>query len=394
MVLPLQDALELLLPEETPEGLQRARRVTTFLRLLCDDARPARADSVHVDLDHARGELERERALLVQAALEDLLRHYLAAALGEQSFLWLGQPAAGLESLWHSLCETRRERPWLPRLAAPAEPAACVAERLFAAARRAGLDAAALGLWGARLEGLRSGPLAAQAAFRAQLAGARKQGRSNAQQAAALAGLIESLLERSAVRSAATELEQHATLVEHDERLRQLALWTRVALGEIVAARALQAGLTIWLGPLPAALSELRERRPEWLSLLSGRRTASEAAASEAAASETGASETGQLPAQISAQVAGSPLDRAQLGAVFCAVLRLRPAARWSSRPWTPLPACARELKPGCAHATEPRPCRPRPSTACSSARNPPSAIARRRASWTGPWVRTLRSWP
>ena len=45
-----EDALELLLPGSQDVEVQRARKVTHFLRLLSDDAQPRRACSVGIDL--------------------------------------------------------------------------------------------------------------------------------------------------------------------------------------------------------------------------------------------------------------------------------------------------------------------------------------------------------
>jgi hypothetical protein len=52
------DALEILLPDADDRSVRRARDVTRFLRLLSNDAEPAHAATVGVDLERARAELE------------------------------------------------------------------------------------------------------------------------------------------------------------------------------------------------------------------------------------------------------------------------------------------------------------------------------------------------
>src|SRR5688500_13982269 len=94
------DALEMLLPEAAPLFWQRAQRVTTFLRLLSDDARGHAGQSVGVSLARARGVFERSSQERSVRAHEELLRHHLYALVGCDSFAHFGECEGELQSAW------------------------------------------------------------------------------------------------------------------------------------------------------------------------------------------------------------------------------------------------------------------------------------------------------
>jgi len=327
-VTPPQDVLELLLPDADELELVRARKVTTFVRLLANDALAAHAETVQVDLGRARGELEGEDARRLRGALVDLLRAHLAAAAGPESFLWCGRAQLEPGAAWHVLDELRDDGPWLADVPAPGEPACDVARRLLASLAR--LDEAAgsagavgsatetraleLGLWRARFE-LACGDsrVAERAARRVhtqvetlEQRSAAKAGRSaivdrqvRSLAHASLATLAECLLARGAVGAARTALRD---VVHPDERLRRLDAWARLVSGDFAGARRALVGLSPWTGPLPGALADLREHRPGWLPCL-----------------------TGRTPGADAARSIEGPYRRIDLGAAVLAVFAFRP---------------------------------------------------------------------
>lgn len=261
-----QDAIELLLPGAEPETADRARRVATFLRLLASDAGPTPAGSVRVSLERARGELEHDTLCRLGAAVADLLRHHLTGALGAESFCWLGRARMRPQSAWSLLEEAREERPGIAEVPEPGESALSVAARLFETARRLQLPRCDPSLFEAHLCRAKSGPRAGEEAFRALFeAGSELRG-----SAAALAGWVECALDRGAVAAAAVLLEENAALARSDDRLARLTSWVQLLRG-VEPGRSsdlLDRGRT----HVPASLADLRDRRPEWLTWLAGRR--------------------------------------------------------------------------------------------------------------------------
>jgi hypothetical protein len=286
---PPPDVLELLLPEADEQQLVRARKVTTFVRLLANDARPAHASTVQVDLERARGELEGEGTRRLRGALVDLLRAYLAAAAGPESFLWCGRADLAPGPAWRVLDEHRDDSPWLADVPGPGETASGVAARLLESLTRFDQGGGAidelrdlgLELWRARFELARGDVRTAERGAkrvhaRAQaLAGIVKgtqkgNGARSVRSLAfeSLATLAECLLERGAAGAACAALKG---AVRPDERVRRLAAWAQLVAGDFAAARRELVGLSPWTGPLPLPLAELRAHRPSWLPCLAGR---------------------------------------------------------------------------------------------------------------------------
>lgn len=272
-----EDALELLLPDADPESVRRARDVTRFLRLLSDDAQPARAGAVGVDLESARHELERADRADLECALVDLLRHYLAAACTEDSFAWFGEPVLDVRAAWRVLGEFEVEHEWIASVPLPGETTDSVAERLIQCLVRLGANAFVIALWRARCAHVFDGPLAALRLYRDELRDAPARAALPAHVRQLTAGVAECLLERGAVREARALLFEHVARHGPDARLRQLLSWSRLALNDAVGARAALVGLRPWHGTIPAGLAQLRTLRPEWLSCLAGRVPASRA---------------------------------------------------------------------------------------------------------------------
>ncbi|HVS11672.1 MAG TPA: sigma 54-interacting transcriptional regulator, partial [Planctomycetota bacterium] len=294
------DALEVLLPGAPPPLAERAKRLTTFLRLLANDSRVESGASVRVTLEGARGELERQARRRLLAAVLDLARHHLYAALGAESFAWLGEVEGTAQEGWSALEDLREELPWLAVVPEPGEPPLEVAMRLIDSGRRLGLGPGHEQLWRARCEEAARGPAAGEAAFRELLGGAGQ----SALQRAALAGALECLLDRGAVRAARMMFEERAGWVRADPRLRRLASWTQLLAGDEAQARAVVEGIAPWRGRIPLSLAALREQRPEWLPLLAGRAA---------------------LARGEPAWIAPRPESRADGGAVLFAVFALRP---------------------------------------------------------------------
>jgi sigma-54-interacting transcriptional regulator len=263
------DALELLLPDAAPGVWQRAQRVTTFLRLLSNDSRCIAPSRVHVNLERAKGELERELRTRLARALEELLARHLEAVLGGESFLGIGEREESSQAAWSALEESREELPWLAGVPEPGEGPLEVALRLLECLERVGSDPGQLALWRARWARCAEGSAAGETRFR-ELAASREL-RPASQRIAALAGVAECLLDRGNVRAARAFLEEHAARVPGDARLRRLLGWARLLQGDLAGARALHAGLSPWRGRLPTALVELRASVPDWLPLLAGR---------------------------------------------------------------------------------------------------------------------------
>ncbi len=266
------DALEMLLPAADDARLRRARGVVQCLRLLCDDARSSRAGAVAVGLDQARSELESEDRRRVADALVNLLRHQLAALAKPDTFLAWGEPGLDHAAAWRVVDEFRDELPWLAGPPEPAEPLDAVATRVLESLARLVESAAAVLPWKARITRFTEGARAAERALRAGVvADASQSPVELAARRAAVAVFAECLLDRGAVREARALLQEHASLVEGDPRLRQLLCWTLLCLGDFAAAKSAVVGLPPWSGTLPASLIELRSHRPEWLPVLAGR---------------------------------------------------------------------------------------------------------------------------
>jgi len=115
MVGPTPDILELLLPDAPPPVQDRARRITTFLRLLATDARSTSMVARGDEVVRASEELERETRARTAAAIVALLAHHLGAGLTADTFTWFGEPALRYQDAWDRLAGLRER---LPRLAA------------------------------------------------------------------------------------------------------------------------------------------------------------------------------------------------------------------------------------------------------------------------------------
>lgn len=252
-----QDVLELLLPDAEPQWLEHSRLVTTFVRLLANDARGGGAGAVGVDLERARRQFDQEQTERLRGAALDLLRHHLYAHMGRGGFGWLGEPRSEPQVLWSVLESGREEHPWLACVPSPGETALEVAARLVTTLERLSPGDERLPVWGAWLVRAREGARAGEARF-LQLAedarrpeGIRTLGRIAA---------CEAMLDRGAVGEARVTIEPHAG--EHP-RLRQLLAWVHILQGDFRAAREIQAGLEAWRGRLPAQLDELRAQLGE-----------------------------------------------------------------------------------------------------------------------------------
>ncbi len=261
------DNLSLLLPRAPAAYLEHARRVTTFLRLVRDEARAPRAAAVGAGLDAARSEFEQHVRAQARAALVDLIRIHLYAELGADSFLWLGEPEREAHERWSELELLRDELRELPRTPGPNERALQLAERLMGALPALGVDERALALWRARLERVTRGPAAAEASFQALLRGA-----PSPERAEALCGCVECALDRGAVRAAQRLLAEHAWAFALSARAERLAVWCAVLAGDEAAAREAERRASgPWTGRLPQALVELRALAPNWIAHLAGR---------------------------------------------------------------------------------------------------------------------------
>jgi len=269
------DPVEILLPG-VPEGeLRHVRRIVQFLRLLMDDAGSARAGAVALGLEQARSEFEAQDRRRVEEALNDLLRHHLAALATSDTFLEWGKPGLDHASAWRVLDEFRDELPWLASLPEPAERPVSVLRRLIDSHEKLAMHGSDLLVWKARVARFAEGPRAAEALLRLNMDACIAQPSSDrATLRLLLAVLAECLLDRGAVREARVALQEKSVLLDGDPRLRQLYSWTLLCLGDYAGAKSAIVGLAQGSSSLPAPLVELRSRRPEWLPCLAGRAAA------------------------------------------------------------------------------------------------------------------------
>ena len=264
------DVLELLMPGADALALRRARGVTQFLRLLCDDARRSHAPAVGLDLQRARGVLDVHAREAIERSLSDLLRHHLNAVQAEDSFLWAGEAEVDVATAWRAVDQARSEFEGLPELPCPGESAVSSGVRVLSALEALTTETLAR-LWRARWVQATEGPRSAERLLREIVASSRRPRTSALVQRGAIAGVAECLLERGAVREARAWLGEHALQLSVDPRLRQLFAWSRLVLEDAAGARAALQGLRPWSGALPRSLCELREAKPEWITCLAGR---------------------------------------------------------------------------------------------------------------------------
>ncbi|MBL8802913.1 MAG: hypothetical protein JNN27_12995 [Planctomycetes bacterium] len=260
------DPLTVLLPDAPPPYVEHARRVTTFLRLVRDDAKAARASAVAVSLERARSALDGHLRAQALELLFDLLRHHLYAELGDDSFAWCGEPGRSLQACWSELESLREDLSAAPHTPTPNESALAVARRLLVAAEQLGAEADVLALWSARLVRASSGAAAGEQAFEALA-----ERCSAAVRPQVLCGWIECALDRGALRLARRVLARASSAELATGRLARLAIWCALLVEDEAEARALDARAGAWLERLPRPLIELRSALPQWLVMLSGR---------------------------------------------------------------------------------------------------------------------------
>ncbi len=278
----MNDVLELLLPDVPEARLATARRWTSFMRLVFDDARAERADSVGVDRASAAEVLrDHERTTLSELLFELLAAHvstHLEAG-GRGDFvrgLLVDAERSSHES-WIRLLELRDCGGALPALPAPGEPALDVARRLFDAlesyaGESRSLEVQTWRVWLTLAES-EGAPKDVEEADRAlaALRGPAQDTFTPTELALLVRASAALHLERGRVRAAAALLAENAELVLADERLLELRMTTSLLLGDAAEARALAAARSPRrrANPHPArALSELARRIPSWRELL------------------------------------------------------------------------------------------------------------------------------
>lgn len=273
------DVIELLLPRSSEAERGAARRVSTCLRLLLDDAGGAAAEVVATEgadaLSGARSALEAVTRDELCEALEALLCVAAAALRSPDSLLELPREEVEQDPHWGRILEARGAlgrapasaalRGALPTLPGPGEAPRDTFRRLLGALRALGGDARP---WELRARHLERGPAAAAegwAAYRGELA-ERLRGEARA---LALAGEAGALLELGRVAQAEELLlERELALVSRTPRLARLAVWALLAQGRGEEARSLAGGFAERPGSLPGPVAALLERQPEWAGLL------------------------------------------------------------------------------------------------------------------------------
>lgn len=313
------DPLTVLLPAAPPPYLEHARRVTTFLRLVRDDAKAARASAVAVSIERARSTLDGQVRAQALEVLLDLLRHHVYAELGDESFAWCGEPARELQSCWSELESLRDEFGAAPHTPMPNEPALAVARRLLASVARLGAEADLLALWDARLVRAANGAAAGEQAFEALA-----ERCSASVRAEVLCGWIECALDRGALRLARRVLARATPTELATPRLERLAIWCALLCEDEAEARALDARAKPWLGRLPRPLVELRGTVPHWLAMLSGRVTTPSSTA-VSAAPDAGLMQAPSLAPRGAGLAGELARVRREVGACGAALFRFRP---------------------------------------------------------------------
>ena len=272
---PKDDPLELLLPRADATLLRKAHDLTKFLGLFVMESKSTHAARVGLDSERACAEWEKGVRARVESALSDLARHYLRHACGPDAIFQFGPARLTAAEAFAMLAEHGPELNFGPLFPEPGEPALAFAERVLERWQEMPENTAQRELWSARRTRARQGPLAALPLLEA---GARARAKAPPEeQWLWLCGWIECLLERGAVREARALLNQHASLIAGNHRLRCLAAWCLVLCGEAQASAELYSKLRPEEICLPKALAALRQRVPDWLRYLPGREALDEA---------------------------------------------------------------------------------------------------------------------
>ena len=293
----LPDIVDLLLPEGGPDERERARRLTTALRLLLHASRGRRAGAADSGLDQAQREFEslhRERRI---AALTVLLHHHLVAHQGAERLVPFGAPRTPVAEAWRRLIETA------PTVEPPAaaELPLDVARRLLARLAAECGGGGAPSLLQAWFDSAEQGPQAGRRAFGALVDARGPQ----AQHLAAVAGVAACLLDQGRCGEAREVLEDHLEAAALCPRLGWMLVWSQLLSGDEAAARGSARGLSPFDGVLSTALAEVRGRRPEWLALLPGR----EPPAGEPTALAVGRSDLGASVLAVFALAPGAGVE-------------------------------------------------------------------------------------
>ncbi len=317
----MQEILELLLPDAGEDRFRTSLRWTSFMRLLCDDARSGPGERVGIDRSGALGVFDDHAGEALKDHLVELLRAHLLAHFqltGRGGFLARSRDARTPQDGWSALEEFRHEQRRLATIPGPGESALSVARRLFASLEELAPDDPEVAVWRARLR-MAGGPSSERDAFSAPerpLLALLQQAGERRSRAALLAGCVELMLERGAVRAASALLSDHAELSLEDDRLLELRSLSSLLCGDLAEARALRAARAPGVRRLPArtvlpdALAELRERVPEWSEWLAGDRQ--------------------EGPATPSAEALD--VSRGAVGAAFLAIFRIEAGGALAAR--------------------------------------------------------------
>ncbi len=278
---PGSDVLELLLPSASASELESARRLTTFFRLLADDALGVGGERVGVDAASAAREMDREGRARALSAIEDLLRSHLHAALSVDDWAWFGEPRVDHQRAWSRLEGLRRERPPVALVPAPGETPLAVAARLLECAAAFGCEALRLAAWRARKasvageEGAEEGLL--------ELRRRAAQGGLELLSAELAVDCAAAALDRGDPRTALRRLTEDVPAATPEttpettpgtpetpgtpstQRALALVRWCRLLLGQEPGSERVVGG-----GPLPRCLEELRQDWPAALAALAG----------------------------------------------------------------------------------------------------------------------------
>ncbi|MFT5049440.1 MAG: hypothetical protein ACI8QZ_000833 [Chlamydiales bacterium] len=265
MVFSSGEPIDLLLPGASLEGRAVARKLTTFMRLLVQDARSESTAVVVPDPARAADELQRHVTERTLAALDELLGRAISEHLGRDSFAWFGSEDIGEGEAW-ILLGAMHPKAFPGALPRVGESPLALATRLLEIAGGAGMPAFRVERWRARLLWARAGAGAALQALRACLQVARADPEVR-DQGECLGDLAAAELDRGRPGAASEHLAGAQACGALGDRLRVLTDWARLLDARGRPAAAARVGHM----RLPGPMLELRADRPEWLPTLPGK---------------------------------------------------------------------------------------------------------------------------
>jgi len=259
------DPIELLLPGVDQGDQVVARKVTTFMRLLVQDASSESTTLVVPNPGRASQELQRHVNERAVSALEAILGCALARLLGPDSFAWFGRRELDEGEAWALLSAMFPDA--FPRaLPRAGEGLVALVERSLEIAAAIGMGSTRIAQWRARLIWASAGASAALPGLQKCLQTVRSDRTPEATWECRI-DLAAAELDRGHPRAAAELLADAPAHGDLAHRSRALIDWAAL----LVSRHKPVAGPRKGEVTLPRPLVELRSERPDWLPALSGK---------------------------------------------------------------------------------------------------------------------------